>query len=300
MAKIFYKLLLLFLLLFTVDVAISSFLFDGLKRFIGLEVDSDIVFIGHSHTVCAIDAKMIEKVLDNRIAKIAIHGVRTNEQYILAKYYYNYTKTKPAIVVIDVDENTFSTIENNLNSHTRFYPFMDDDGIESYIRESGEKCESVIARKYLKTLRYNNSWVLVRSLKGAFGVFDDKPPAKTIDVEKFSDKKHEVVKFDDDAQALFSEYLGFLSKNGATVILAYYPKLILNVTDKTNYNKVLLQATNYTKKNKNVYLFDCNKYVNNKTDFFFDPTHVNKSGQEFISRQLAKYLARLQPPTNQK
>lgn len=283
------------MIILILDTLLSTLLFRGLNAFTGFGLNANNLFVGHSHTVCAIDTELIEKNFSGKATKLALHGLNLSDRYALLKYYYNQTESNPKLVIFDIDESVLSTPTNNLNSHTRFYPFISDIDIERYIFENGESYESIVARKYLKTLRYNNSWILIRSLKGIFGFNDDKAPNSVININNFKNRNKNKIEFDEKSEKIFSDIIDYLSKKNTTIILAYYPKLFLNQDDEFNYKKLLQKISRYTEKYQNVFLLDYNRDYNDRSEIFFDPTHVNRKGQEIISLLMAKDLRELQP-----
>lgn len=283
------------MIILILDTLLSTLLFRGLNAFTGFGLNANNLFVGHSHTVCAIDTELIEKNFSGKATKLALHGLNLSDRYALLKYYYNQTESNPELVIFDIDESVLSTPTNNLNSHTRFYPFISDIDIERYIFENGESYESIVARKYLKTLRYNNSWILIRSLKGIFGFNDDKAPNSVININNFKNRNKNKIEFDEKSEKIFSDIIDYLSKKNTTIILAYYPKLFLNQDDEFNYKKLLQKISRYTEKYQNVFLLDYNRDYNYRSEIFFDPTHVNRKGQEIISLLMAKDLRELQP-----
>lgn len=283
------------MIILILDTLLSTLLFRGLNAFTGFGLNANNLFVGHSHTVCAIDTELIEKNFSGKATKLALHGLNLSDRYALLKYYYNQTESNPELVIFDIDESVLSTPTNNLNSHTRFYPFISDIDIERYIFENGESYESIVARKYLKTLRYNNSWILIRSLKGIFGFNDDKAPNSVININNFKNRNKNKIEFDEKSEKIFSDIIDYLSKKNTTIILAYYPKLFLNQDDEFNYKKLLQKISRYTEKYQNVFLLDYNRDYNDRSEIFFDPTHVNRKGQEIISLLMAKDLRELQP-----
>lgn len=295
MRKLIMKISIFFLIILILDTLLSTLLFRGLNAFTGFGLNANNLFVGHSHTVCAIDTELIEKNFSGKATKLALHGLNLSDRYALLKYYYNQTESNPELVIFDIDESVLSTPTNNLNSHTRFYPFISDIDIERYIFENGESYESIVARKYLKTLRYNNSWILIRSLKGIFGFNDDKAPNSVININNFKNRNKNKIEFDEKSEKIFSDIIDYLSKKNTTIILAYYPKLFLNQDDEFNYKKLLQKISRYTEKYQNVFLLDYNRDYNDRSEIFFDPTHVNRKGQEIISLLMAKDLRELQP-----
>lgn len=294
MKKLIMKISIFFLVIFILDTLLSTLLFKGLNEFTGFNLNAKNLFVGHSHTVCAIDSNLFEKNFDGKATKLALHGINISDRYAILKYYYNRTDLKPEIVIFDIDESILSTPTNSLNSHTRFYPFISDHDIERYIYENEENHDSIIARKYIKTLRYNNSWILIRSLKGICGLKDDKVSTNVINLTNYKNRESNKVEFDENSEKIFFEIINYLSKQNATVVLAYYPKLFFNINDELNYQKVLHRISKNIEKYKNVYLLDYNKDYKNSSNIFFDPTHVNRKGQELISLRMAKDLRELQ------
>jgi len=299
MQRLLVKILVFIIGIIVVDNIISYYLFKGLVDFTGIRMNSDVVFVGHSHTQCAIDAPKIQQYLGGsvQVTKVALHGMNLSDRLAILKYYFNSSKIKPKVVVFDIDDTILSKSSQNLNTHTRFYPFMNDPDMYKYIAENEADKSSLIARRFIKTLRYNNSWVLIRSLKGIAGVRDDRAPDITIDNPANKPLHTPPVSFDIQSEQLFDENITFLEKQKSFLVLAYYPKLFSNPVDAANHQKVLQRIQAIVRNRPNVFL-DYNYDYGNNYVLFADTTHLNRKGQEVLSLRIAEDLRPMLVPSN--
>lgn len=291
MQKLFLKILLIAIGVIVIDNIMSNLLFRGLLNFTGIKLNADVIFVGHSHTQSAIDISIVEQYFGGNVkfTKVALHGMNLSDRLALLKFYYNSSKIKPKVVVFDIDETILSTPNRSLNTHTRFYPFMADKDISRYIAANEADQESIIAREFIKTLRFNNSWILIRALKGIVEIKDDKAANRTIDNQKEIPLYSKPVSFDVQSERLFDESINYFMNKGTKLVLAYYPRLISNSTDESNHQQVRRRIQAIVGKRPYIFL-DYNYEYGNRHDLFADTTHVNRMGQEVISRNIADDL----------
>ena len=276
-----------------VDSLISGLLFRGLVKFTDLSMGADILFVGHSHTQCAIDSSIVNARLKGRAVttKLAMHGMQLADRLAFVNYYINSSSKKPRCIVFDIDETVFSADRQNLNTHTRFYPFMDDRYVRHYISEHSGSYE-IIARRILKTLRYNNSWILVRALKGTVGVVDNMAPDRRLDRPENVPLISAPVVFDGESERLFLEFVEFAERNKISVIFAYYPRLLSNKVDISNRLRVRDRMQELLG-NREYLVLDYSDEFGRRCDVYSDVTHLNRNGQKLLSSRMAEELANL-------
>ena len=85
----------LFLVIFIVlDLVISLFLLKGIERFYGLKSDADVLMIGHSHLMLAVDKVALEESSGLKVAKYTREGVNMADRRVMAEQYFSTCTSK--------------------------------------------------------------------------------------------------------------------------------------------------------------------------------------------------------------
>ena len=65
------------------------FLLKGIDRFYGLKSDADVLMIGHSHLMLAVDKVALEESSGLKVAKYTREGVNMADSRVMAEQYFN-------------------------------------------------------------------------------------------------------------------------------------------------------------------------------------------------------------------
>ena len=123
--KLFSKIILFILLFFLADFLVAFALQKGMEKYYGLNKNSKILCIGHSHTVLGIDTKRMENELSTPVTKYAIAGANIVDRYSMIKHFIGLNPTVK-IVIYDVDTRLFDTEGLSSASYTLFLPLIFD------------------------------------------------------------------------------------------------------------------------------------------------------------------------------
>ena len=124
----FLRVLLFIAILFVFDLIISLALLKGIERFYGLRSDADVLMIGHSHLMLAVDKVTLEEESGLTVAKYTREGVNMADRRVMAQQYFDICSVPPETVILSIDPWLFSGEGLSLNSWKLFLPFMDDKG----------------------------------------------------------------------------------------------------------------------------------------------------------------------------
>lgn len=130
--------ILLFLSLFIcIDRGMGWVLNTGLEDYFGLNQHSEVLLIGHSHLMLAIDKEELEAGIGRKVSKYCREGVNVFDRYEMVKQYLRSSYSDSLKVVLyGVDQFMFTGKGLSENSYKLFYPFMDEDNMNEYIRRS--------------------------------------------------------------------------------------------------------------------------------------------------------------------
>lgn len=290
------KFSLFILLFFTVDFCISFFLADGLKKYYGLNTPSEILMVGHSHTMLGLDKYKIEESIHCKVAKYAIEGANVQDRLTMIKHFLHQNGDSVKIITYDVDAFFITGEGLSKNSYKLFYPFMDDPYIDEYLRMETKSCYEYLIKKWIRTSRFTDL-NLNGSLRGHFGFYSNLKFG-VIDTlaykKKIYDNDFVKITFDKSLQQKFEEVLKLVSEKNIKLVLLVIPTIdILNRTEPEKYNKAISLLQEYSKKYKNVYFLNYNDELAKRHDLFFDPVHLNQKGNKVVSERLIKDLKKI-------
>lgn len=273
------------------DFSISAFLQEGLNRGFGLNQESDIFIVGHSHMMMGIDRSLLEKGLNCKVSKYTRTGVSLPERFLMTQQYLNsgYSK-KLRIALIGVDAFTFSEGNISQNSYTVFYPFYEDKNVDEYLLKHTQPLE-YWQHKIVRLSRYSDD-LINSSIRG--WMRDDKNyKTNQIDMDEFErqlTKWKNNISFNKDLMHQLNDLITMLTERNINVVLVNTPTLDkLNHTQHENYKKIMNYYRGLANKNNKVDFIDFTKYES-KHEIFFDPLHLNVKGQTLVTDSLIQYL----------
>jgi hypothetical protein len=279
---------------FLIDLIVSLFLLKGIERFYGLKGDADILMLGHSHLMLAVDKELLEERSGLEVAKYTREGVNMADRRVMAEHYFSTCSSKPGTVILGIDPWLFSGEGLSLNSHTLFYPFMDNPATGEYIRRSVPSSFEYYRVKLIRSSRFH-ALLLNASLRGwlknwdnlKFGVIDT---ARYINEETL--RSFRKITFNRDLMDDFSSTLDFLKEQDTEVILLNTPvwKPVVRA-QHTGYDRTMhiIDSLAHTHCPAAV-IIDLVPEFSGRTELFFDPIHMNPEGQRVVTEFLGKWL----------
>jgi hypothetical protein len=285
----------LFLVLFFVlDLVISVFLLKGVERDYGLKSDADVLMIGHSHLMLAVDKVMLEKESGLKVAKYTREGVNMADRRVMAEQYFSTCAVKPKVVIFSIDPWLFTGEGLSRNSWLLFLPFMDDPAVREYIKSSAPGRFDYLRYKYIRTSRYNAK-LLNAAARGwlknwdnlKFGVVDTVRYGSEEALRSFRP-----ITFSRELMDDFSSTLDYLKKEDVRVILLNTPiwQPLVNA-QKKEYDRAMFLIDSIAQKHlPGAEIIDFVPRFSGRTELFFDPIHMNPEGQRAVTSALAKEM----------
>lgn len=287
------KFSLFILLFFTVDFCISFFLADGLKKYYGLNTPSEILMVGHSHTMLGLDKYKIEESIHCKVAKYAIEGANVQDRFTMIKHFLHQNGDSVKIIIYDVDAFFITGEGLSKNSYKLFFPFMDDLYIDEYLRMETKSCYEYLIKKWIRTSRFTDL-NLNGSLRGHLGFYSNLKYGviDTLEYKKRIDKNDfRKITFDKQLQEKFEEILKLVSGKNIKLVLLLIPTIdILNRTEPEKYDKAIGLLREYSQKYKNVYFLNYNYELAKEHDLFYDAVHLNQKGNREVTARLINEL----------
>jgi len=288
------KLILFALIVLITDYGIDIYLKDGLDRHYGFRNGAEILCIGHSRSVHAINKSRLEQGLKVPVAKYAVAGMDTFDRLAMIRHYLGEHPRQTKVVIYDVDYYTFNgRIYNpeHMKQYKQLFPFMDNADIDSYLKSKSTWSE-YYSEKYLRSLRYNDPNVFARAVISHF--HSDTIPPQIFDYKNYRSNLAKSgnpaihLTIHPDTVRCFEETLALLKSNNIRTVLLFLPFVDLEQDriDSEYRKKVIGMFRQYAGRDPGVLFIDSNmKYADNHR-LFYDPFHFNSFGQELVTDDL--------------
>lgn len=279
-----------------VDWAVWSLLTKGLEHYFGLDIGADILFVGHSHTVLAVDKVELEELTGLSIAKYARRGANLADRIAMTRQYIDRHPDRVRLVVFGVESHIFTKAGLSRNSHKLFLPFLDEPVVRQHLTAHGVGFDELLVRQILRSSRFDET-TLALSLRGLTSNWRSYKRGRVhIDRLKAVISKGDFrrIAFDEAELERFSQFLLFLKDREIRVALALYPTIdTLNDAEPRKFSRAVQLFKGLAEPRAGVWLLDYNSDLTSRHELFFDPVHVNREGQVEVTKRLAQDLVKL-------
>lgn len=287
------RVLLFIVILFVFDFIISLVLLKGIERFYGLRSDADVLMIGHSHLMLAVDKVTLEEESGLAVAKYTREGVNMADRRVMAQQYFDICSVPPETVILSIDPWLFSGEGLSLNSWKLFLPFMDDRGVNSYVRSSAKKFD-FYRYKILRSGRFN-AQLLNASARGWLKNWDNLKFG-VVDTVRYNSEAalrgFRTITFNRELMDDFSATLFFLNSRNTRVLLLNTPvwEPLINA-QRAEYNRSMFLIDSLAREHcPGAEIIDLVPEFAHRTELFFDPIHMNPEGQRVVTEALAERI----------
>jgi len=290
--KYLKKILLFLFIVFVLDYLIAGLLLFGINRFYGLNQHSQILLIGHSHLMLAVDKEKLEKQTGLSVSKYTREGVTVEDKYVMVKQFLSLPYSDSLqIVMYGVDAFTFSTGDLSENSYTLFFPFMENKIMNNYIRENATSAYNYWIHKIFRTSRYSDALINAagRGLLSNWSNFK----YGTVDVNQVNRNREIVI--DPQTLSIFKETIDLITARGIKVVLVNTPIVDIMIESQLEqYQEVVDIFSGLSKNNPLIEYWDFN-HPPYSTDYslFFDGIHLNPKGQMIITEKIISRINQL-------
>lgn len=290
--KIILSLLFLAAFIF-LDRGIGKIINIGLSKYYGLNQNSEILFIGHSQLMLAIDKNKIEDSLNCKVSKYCREGADVVDRYQMIKQFISSPYSDSLKTVIyGVDQFIFKNSGLSMNSYMNFYPFIDEPNINKHIKSSASYTD-YWEHKLICSTRYSDA-LLNNSIRGWFNNCENLKIGKLDTVvlkEQITNNQQRTIEFDSELIKTFEESITFLTKRNIHVILVQTPVAeMLNSYEPEKYKQIQKYFINFSQTSPYIDYWDLNEGISDKYDCFFDPIHLNPKGQKIATERVVLYI----------
>ena len=282
------------IIFFSIDFVVSKILKKGIDTFYGLDSCSQILLIGHSELMLAVDKVRMEDELGYKVSKYTREGVNVADRLIMIRQYFDLPCSDSIkIVLYGVDQFIFTGEGLSANSYKLFYPFMENKIIDEYVKQHVKNKYDYWSHKVVRTSRYTDALVnaAYRGFKHNWGNFK----VGSVDINQLkTDLENNVgrhIMFEEENIKLFEETLNFLQQKNIQVFLINTPIVdLLNDSEPEKYTQILSMFEDYELQYANVTLLDFNPEFSSDYTLFYDYIHLNKKGQEVVTDAIIREL----------
>ena len=293
MRKLILKLSIFCVFFLAIDNVCAILIKHGIDRYHGFDQDARILIVGHSRTVLGIDGPLLERKTNQPVAKYAIQGTNLADHMMMFKHYISEHPNSVKTAVYVVDDYMFGK-GLGTNQFRLFYPFMDNQFVDSYIKKSVPYTD-YLSHKLLKLYRYSETTVQNTARMGYLGKTELSTDTKT-DINELK-KKIATVNMNDQRKIIsanvdqFKQIIRFLRDSNIKVVLFYMP--FINLLDKENTENHIQSLEIFrelaSEDNGIQFVDNCANY-SDRHELFVDATHPNRSGQVLFTTELAKSI----------
>ncbi|MFC5191154.1 hypothetical protein ACFPIK_05200 [Algoriphagus aquatilis] len=263
----------------------------GLFRYFGLSNENKLALVGHSHLMLGVDKLELESQLKQPISKYTREGVNVADRELMVEQLLE-ENPKLKWVIYGVDAWMFTGEGLSANSYKLFYPFMDQEKIARYVKESTSS-QDYVQHKWIKTSRYNEG-LINSAMRGHLSNWSNYKLGK-VDVKLLEQNVGKgifrKINSAEENRQIFLRTLKTLKTKGIKVVLVYVPTIAsYNQAEPEKFEKELDFFRALDQNNSDVFYLEYLKDWESKHEFFFDPIHLNPEGQKAFTNALSKDL----------
>lgn len=282
---------------FLTDQIGGRIILRGIEKFYGLNQHAEMLIVGHSHIMLAVDKDGIEKETGLSVSKYTREGVNVFERFEMIKQYLNspYSDSLKCILY-GVDQYSFVKDGLSKQSYKQFYPFMDNRVMDEYIKCSAENTKDYLIHKYIRLSRYSDA-LINASIRGYRNDYSNYKigdiDAEALKEKMNSGKLKSARKLVDDKElmSVFDETVRFVTERGIRLVLVNVPIIdFLKEYDADGSQRVISVFEAYAATNPLVEYWDFNGQYESDYSIFYDPIHLNVKGREIMSKEIARKI----------
>lgn len=273
------------------DRGIGWFLRTGTDKYYGLDQHSEILMIGHSELMLAVDKTNMEQQTGKKISKYCRQGVNIRDRYEMVKHYLRLPVADSLKTVIyGVDPFLFNDAgELSNNSYKLFYPFIGEDNFDVYIRNNAKDDFDYYAHKLICCSRYNDELINC-SIRGWLKNWDNMKYGK-VDIQRTMTAaglgKVTRIKPDSAQIGVFKATINYIVSKGYRVVLLNTPNVFPLIAANGEAYLSIIKMYEDMAQHPQIDFWDFDKEMSKRYNLFFDNIHLNKEGQKVMSERIA-------------
>lgn len=273
------------------DRGIGWFLRTGTDKYYGLDQHSEILMIGHSELMLAVDKSAMEQQTGKKISKYCRQGVNIRDRYEMVKHYLSLPVADSLKTVIyGVDPFLFNDAgELSNNSYKLFYPFIGEDNFDVYIRNNAKDDFDYYAHKLICCSRYNDELINC-SIRGWLKNWDNMKFGK-VNIKNTIAAANEgrIIKIAPDTTQIrvFKANINYIVSKGYRVVLLNTPNVFPLIAENGDAYLSIIKMYEDMAQHPQIDFWNFDKEMSKQYDLFFDNIHLNNEGQKVMSEKIA-------------
>ena len=316
MKPLFLKKLLLLALLLIIGMYALSYMVDaGLRKsrnsyfaswndLYNSKINADLLVMGSSRAEFHISPKIIDSALQLNSYNLGLSAWHFDMQYARFRVYLQHNK-KPKYIIHNVDVYGFSKRKDVANA-PQFLPYIHDTILQNVMHN--HQGEFDVYQKNIPLLKYKNNQKLAfegfLNFSGFSNLYDTTSKYKGYcgnsfvwnnDFQNFKKRFPNGAKYKFDKVIIrqFEEYLAFCKKANIKVILVYSPEYFEVQPYYKNKDELIHLCEESARKFNCKFLdYSQNPLCYNR-DYFYNSQHLNRTGAELFSSDLARKVKEL-------
>lgn len=282
------------------DIIVTHHLSESKERvFVGWNdifhsrANADVLCVGSSRSWVHYNPEILDTVLGMSTYNLGMDGSGSNRHIMKYELYRLYNQ-KPKVIIQNIDYGTL-LFESQLDRY-QFFPYF-------YNRTVRKKISSLktytLAERYLPMYRYANFGVhkiLKEKKKGLYKGY----LGQELSWDGSSLENNPVKKYNSDPRTfeLFDRYLSQSKAEGIQIIMVYAP-IFHVITENLNDKEKMYHTFNYFAEKYDIPILDYNyDSICYDTNYFYNPTHLNKKGSILFSLKVAHDIKNLLDSSN--
>lgn len=252
-------------------------------------VNADLLVLGSSRAWVQYDTYIMDSILHINSYNLGIDGSAFNRQKLRYNIYSHYQKHTPKIVLINIDYN-FTLLWTIGYEREQFFPYF-------HIRYAGKEMKGMepfsLGELYLPMFRYyrqgvysillesNDDTTLYKGYEGKDKKWDG---TKYFGISTYHFDKNEKT------EKIFDSFLEQLKGKNVKVVFVYAP-IYIGLTNKVDNLSECYETFQYYSDKYQIPILDYTYYyLSYDTTYFYNATHLNKSGAELFTTKLCHDL----------
>ena len=278
------------------DYAFSNYLTHSkARKYVGWNdiiydsVNADLLVLGSSRAWVQYDTYIMDSILNTNSYNLGIDGSALNRQMLRYRVYEHYQKCHPKVIIVNVDY--FSIGKTIGYEREQFFPYLLNN---RFNRKEMRKTEPfTFGELYLPMYRYYKRSVYSTFLesdedttlyKGFEGKDKDWDGSKFLEIKTRHFEKNQTTAW------MFDTFLCQLKEQGIKVVFVYAP-IYIGLTYKVdNLPEFYETFQSYSDKYQIPMLDYTYYYLSYDTAYFYNATHLNKTGAELFTTKLCHDL----------
>lgn len=288
------RLVVFLLAFFIIDLATSAVMLKGLNKFYGFHGKPTILINGSSMSLSGFNKSEIEKQLQTRVAIYAKEGVGVEDRHAMLQQFFTNRSQAVQTVIYELNPLLFSKTLTAANVYTIFYPFMDNEAIDSYIK-SRASAKEYYAHKFFRASRFD-ALTINLAVKGYLNKYENfKTNAIDPRTAYFNEADSGKVKVEmsTDKVSVFERSLKLIKDNNARVVLVmmpiYYQKKA--TFDSISYQRLDQYFHGLSGEGTDVSYLDLNSPdITRNALLYSDVLHLNRDGQHSVTAAIVRFF----------